>query len=127
MKRTAEEVAVELLKCAVGWEPSARLLGTVTAAEIATVAAHHILTCPSCGAEAWVNIDCELCCAVAALGGDDDSLSSDIAETFAKDCRCCPSCGSVPCDGLLAGGMCDETCRCGERRDAGPNDLEDES
>jgi hypothetical protein len=70
VKRTTEEIAVELLKCAVGWEPTARLLGNVTAAELATVAAHHILTCPNCGAEAWVNLDCALCCSVSALGGE---------------------------------------------------------
>jgi hypothetical protein len=57
---------------------------------------------------------------------DEDSLSSDIAETFAKDCRCCPSCGPVPCDGLLAGGLRDQVCRCSERREVDPNDLEDE-
>jgi len=28
-------------------------------------------------------------------------------------CRCCAGCGwSVPCDGTLAGGMCDEMCWC---------------
>jgi hypothetical protein len=31
---------------------------------------------------------------------------------MAKACRCCQTCGQPPCDGVLAGGMCDEYCHC---------------
>lgn len=31
----------------------------------------------------------------------------------AEACNCCPNCGSVPCGGCMAGGMCDNSpCRC---------------
>ena len=33
-------------------------------------------------------------------------------ERMAKDCRCCPECQNAPCDGVCAGGMCDEMCWC---------------
>jgi hypothetical protein len=29
-----------------------------------------------------------------------------------KHCRCCTQCGTSPCDGVLAGGMCDQWCHC---------------
>lgn len=70
MKRTTEEIAIELLKYAVSWDPPARVLGNVTAEELARLAAPLITSCPNCGAEAWVNIDCPLCLVVGALGGD---------------------------------------------------------
>lgn len=54
-------VARELLQCALSWEPGVRLLGNVTARDIAALAARAIITCPKCGAEAWANIDCDLC------------------------------------------------------------------
>ena len=32
---------------------------------------------------------------------------------MAKHCRCCGSCSPRPCDGVCAGGMCDEArCSC---------------
>jgi hypothetical protein len=65
--RTMEQIAVDALKCAISWEPGARLLGNVTAQEVARLAAPHIDTCPKCGATAWVNIDCDLCRAVGVL------------------------------------------------------------
>ncbi len=63
----SERVAVDVLKCALSWDPEVRLLGNVTAREIAALAAKAITTCPKCGAEAWVNIDCDLCLMVAQL------------------------------------------------------------
>jgi hypothetical protein len=59
--RTAEEIAIELLKCAIAHEPDVRLVGNVTAAELGRVVAYQVQTCPKCGATAWVNIDCDLC------------------------------------------------------------------
>jgi len=34
-----------------------------------------------------------------------------------KDCTCCPICSEVPCDGVCAGGFCDEMCTCNEEYD----------
>lgn len=53
----------------------------------------------------------------------------ELVESLVKDCRCCPAChpGGVPCDGLLAGGLCDQaTCRCNDADpDYGWDDEED--
>jgi hypothetical protein len=65
--RTVETIAVDVLRCALAWEPNACLMGNVTASEIATLAAWTIDTCPKCGATAWVNIDCDLCLVLADL------------------------------------------------------------
>jgi len=62
-----EAVAVDVLRCALAWEPNACLLGNVMASEIAALAASAIDTCPKCGATAWVNIDCDLCLVVVSL------------------------------------------------------------
>jgi hypothetical protein len=56
-----EKTAVELLGCAMAHEPGSRLLGNIRALDIAMLCMHIITTCPKCGAEAWVNIDCMLC------------------------------------------------------------------
>lgn len=61
------KVAVDVLQCALGWAPDARLIGNVRAIDIAALAARNILACPMCGAEAWVNIDCQLCCFVSEV------------------------------------------------------------
>lgn len=74
---SVSDIAEAVLHCAVEWEPEARILGNVTAREVAKLAAHVIESearpCPACGAEPWVNIDCGLCCAMSALaiGGED--------------------------------------------------------
>jgi hypothetical protein len=60
-------IAREVLRCALAWEPNVCLIGNVMAAEIAALAAHEIITCPKCGAEAWCNIDCDLCLTCSAL------------------------------------------------------------
>lgn len=67
--RTREEIAVDVLQCAMSWEPGARLVGNVTAAEMVTLSAVSVLTCPKCGSEAWVNIDCDLCSLCSTPGG----------------------------------------------------------
>ena len=66
--RTREEIAVDVLECALSWEPGARLVGNVTAAELVALSAASVLTCPKCGSEAWVNIDCYLCSIVRTPG-----------------------------------------------------------
>jgi hypothetical protein len=65
--RDTETVAGELLRCSLSWEPNACLVGNVMAAEVAALASRHITSCPKCGAEPWVNIDCDLCLIAHAL------------------------------------------------------------
>lgn len=62
-----EATAIELLKCAISWEPEVRLVGNLRACEIAALAASVVTCCPKCGAEPWVNIDCDLCLVCTAL------------------------------------------------------------
>jgi len=65
--RKAGDVAIDVLLCALAWEPNVCLIGNVMASEIAALAASTMTTCPKCGAEAWVNIDCDLCTICSAL------------------------------------------------------------
>lgn len=62
-----EATAIELLNTAIHWERDARLIGNLRACEIAALAASIITCCPKCGAEAWVDIDCDLCLAMSEL------------------------------------------------------------
>lgn len=66
---TPERMAVEILNWALDHDPMAILIGSVRANEVAALAARSIDTCPECGAIAWVNIDCDLCCICSALTG----------------------------------------------------------
>ena len=67
------DVATELLRCAIAHEPESRLLGNLRSCELASLAAnalvHHNRPCPKCGAEPWVNIDCDLCMVCSMLEG----------------------------------------------------------
>lgn len=65
--RTKDEIALDILKCAMSHVSDVRLIGNVRADEIALLASGHMMTCPKCGAEAWVDIDCDLCVAISAL------------------------------------------------------------
>jgi hypothetical protein len=56
-----EQVAADVLACALAHDPESRLIGNVRAIDVAMLAALSLHTCPVCGAEAWVNIDCSLC------------------------------------------------------------------
>jgi hypothetical protein len=67
-----EKIAIEALRCALSWEPNVCLIGNVMASEIAALAASRITSCPECGAEPWVNIDCDLCEAMSMLRGDNE-------------------------------------------------------
>jgi len=58
---------VAMLQCALAWEAGARLIGNVTAADVAMVAALTMTVCPACGSEAWCNIDCGVCNTVHKL------------------------------------------------------------
>lgn len=50
----------------------------------------------------------------------------ELIERMAKVCRCCPECGAPPCDGCMAGGMCDEfRCSCDDEHEDDFDDEED--
>lgn len=66
MKPTIEDIAIELLRCAVAHEPNVMLVGNVSAMGVLLVAQAAVGCCPQCGATAWVNIDCKLCNIVTA-------------------------------------------------------------
>lgn len=56
---------------------------------------------------------------------DDPLPPPDVIEEMMKHCRCCECCRNPPCDGVMAGGMCDEqSCRDEEEF---IDDREDES
>lgn len=71
-QRTPEAIALDVLQFAIAQEPNLRVIGNVTAREIAVLAVRSITTCPKCGAEAWVNIDCDLCLAAWVLRHPED-------------------------------------------------------
>ena len=45
---------------------------------------------------------------------DDHMPPPEFFEEMAKHCRCCQECSNPPCDGVCAGGMCDQHCSCEE-------------
>jgi hypothetical protein len=51
-----------------------------------------------------------------------------VMDEWRKACNCCPLCSPCPCDGVVAGGLCDESaCDCGQGYDDPEwNDDEDE-
>lgn len=50
----------------------------------------------------------------------------DVIEEMLKGCRCCRMCSNPPCDGAMAGGMCDEAdCHCDDDHDYRDDDLDD--
>lgn len=60
--RSYNEIATDLLRCALTWEKDAKIIGNITAEELAKLAAADLGTCPTCGERAWVNVvDCTLC------------------------------------------------------------------
>ena len=65
--RDPETIARMTLDAALTWDPDARLIGDVTASEVAALAARAVMTCPRCGSDAWVNIDCDVCLVCASL------------------------------------------------------------
>lgn len=73
LPRRTDAVAEDLLGCALTHEPGSRLIGNVTASEIVRLAAGFMTSCPACGAEAWVNIDCNVCLVVSAISGGENT------------------------------------------------------
>jgi hypothetical protein len=44
---------------------------------------------------------------------DEYSPPDDVVSEWARQCSCCPQCSQHPCDGVAAGGMCDNAeCEC---------------
>jgi len=42
-------------------------------------------------------------------------IPEDVIAVASKSCDCCPECQQHPCDGALAGGLCDQIrCVCDE-------------
>ena len=60
-EQSIEQIAGDVLKCALAHDPDACLVGNVTALEMARMAVATLTTCPACGAEAWCNLDCHVC------------------------------------------------------------------
>lgn len=65
------DVATRVLQEMVKLDPNSRLTTRVSVVDAAALAAYVISTqsrsCPKCGSEPWVNIDCDLCQVCAAL------------------------------------------------------------
>jgi len=43
-----------------------------------------------------------------------DSDHQKWLQELAEECTCCRNCVDPPCEGLMAGGFCDELCFCEE-------------
>ena len=58
----------------------------------------------------------------------DYSPPQHVIDEWKKHCRCCPHCSPNPCDGVAAGGMCDNVeCDCfGDDDDEQPHGFEPE-
>jgi hypothetical protein len=59
--RSLENIAVDVMRCALAHDAGSRLVGDVTAQELLALAVDRVTTCPLCGSEAWCNIDCDIC------------------------------------------------------------------
>ena len=68
--RNLEQIAAELLRLACEREVTSAMVGDVTAMEVARLAVHAITSCPACGAEPGVNIDCRICAVCDAMAED---------------------------------------------------------
>lgn len=60
------------------------------------------------------------------MSTDDFTAPPSFYREMAKDCRCCLECASPPCDGVCAGGMCDQYCRCDDYDDPAGGDDEEQ-
>lgn len=65
--RTKEQIAADVLRCVLSWEPTACVVGNVTALEVTLLLTGAFTACPACGAEPWCNIDCRTCRVMSAL------------------------------------------------------------
>lgn len=65
--RARKVVASAVLEYCAKMEPDDVAFGDILAAELAAMAASALDQCPYCGAEEWVNIDCDVCLVASAL------------------------------------------------------------
>lgn len=66
--RSKEVIATSLLKVLLRTKPLDKVLGTeVTVKELAGLLAEHFTSCPACGTEPWLNIDCKVCATMTGL------------------------------------------------------------
>jgi hypothetical protein len=93
--RSRDQIAADILQCAVTHAPASRLIGNVTAMEIAALVVPLLIVCPKCGAEAWVNIDCDLC--AVGRGYEETRREPDAAggpaAPLTRPTRACGLCG----------------------------------
>ena len=47
----------------------------------------------------------------------DDPAYEEFVSELASHCFCCQECSSIPCDGVLAGGLCDNLCSCDDEHE----------
>jgi len=66
--RSREEIASDLFKSAITWNGNARIIGNVTARELAMLAVVALDDCPECGRCAGIGSpECATCCAIVDL------------------------------------------------------------
>ena len=56
---------------------------------------------------------------------NDDGSRQAWIEATALECQSCAWCTALPCDGCMAGGICDQWCHCAEDEDYGPQSRDD--
>ena len=61
------DIAERLLKSALKKDPEEVAFGEVKVFEMAYFASKFFTSCPACGAEAWVDIDCRVCRIVSGI------------------------------------------------------------
>jgi hypothetical protein len=69
--RTNEKIAGAMLQAVMTMSATKTVAGDVTALEVARMLADSFTSCPKCGAEPWVNLDCLVCQVMTALPRDE--------------------------------------------------------
>lgn len=41
-----------------------------------------------------------------------EDIPEEVINEWINQCSCCPECSQVPCPGVMAGGLCDNSCDC---------------
>jgi hypothetical protein len=68
--RSKESISTDLLRFVAKFGPDELVCGTASAREVAGLISENFSSCPRCGAEPWVNIDCPLCLFMGELERD---------------------------------------------------------
>jgi hypothetical protein len=66
--RTPEQIATQVIKSLFAEHPETVICGDVTSRELCSLLVEYLTSCPKCGAEPGVNIDCGWCESIALLG-----------------------------------------------------------